>query len=144
MRLTGSVTFPLKFCHHRWLENLRVAQRALEMRPSLILYVQKIAGKVVPNPGTSSFAVMQDFAEDQLTVAKLSTFVSIAQQQVTPFLVEYQSDRPLTPFLAEDMHSLMRGLMVRFVKGAALEGLTKQQLANFDISNDEDHPPQQS
>ena len=28
--------------------------------------------------------------------------------------------------------------MVRFVKGAALEGLIKQQLANFDISNDED------
>ena len=31
--------------------------------------------------------------------------------------------------------------MVCFVKGAALEGLTKQQLANFNISNDEDHLP---
>ena len=97
MMVTGSITFPLKFCHHRWLENLPVAQRALEMRPSLILYVQKIAGKVVPNPGTSSFAVMQDFAEGQLAVAKLFTFVCIAQQ-VPPFLVKYQSDRPLTPF----------------------------------------------
>ena len=31
VKLTGTETFPLPFCGHRWLENKQVAERALEI-----------------------------------------------------------------------------------------------------------------
>ena len=34
-KMTGSQVFPLQFCGHRWLEDKRVAERAVEMWPSL-------------------------------------------------------------------------------------------------------------
>ena len=34
-KMTGSEVFPLQFCGHRWLEDRRVAERAVEMWPSL-------------------------------------------------------------------------------------------------------------
>lgn len=33
--VTGSTSFPLDFCNHRWLENGKVAERALEIFPQL-------------------------------------------------------------------------------------------------------------
>lgn len=31
--VTGSTSFPLDFCSHRWLENVEVAERALQILP---------------------------------------------------------------------------------------------------------------
>ena len=41
-KMTGSEVFPLQFCGHRWLEDKRVAERAVEMWPSLTTYITEI------------------------------------------------------------------------------------------------------
>lgn len=41
-KLTGSSLFPLPFCGHRWVENLPVAERAIEVWPKLKEYVEAV------------------------------------------------------------------------------------------------------
>ena len=41
-KMTGSEVFPLQLCGHRWLEDKRVAERAVEMWPSLTTYITEI------------------------------------------------------------------------------------------------------
>lgn len=50
--VTSSSVFPLPFCAHRWVENLRVVERALEVWPSLLVYLEAVRTKKVSNPGT--------------------------------------------------------------------------------------------
>ncbi|XP_070400940.1 uncharacterized protein [Nothobranchius furzeri] len=63
-KLTGSSLFPLPFCGHRWVENLPVAERAIEVWPKLKEYVKAVHRKELPNPGTSSFDTIQAANED--------------------------------------------------------------------------------
>ena len=41
IKLTGTETFPLPFCGHRWLENKQVAERALETWPHITTYIRE-------------------------------------------------------------------------------------------------------
>ena len=103
-----------------------IAEKALAIRESLILYVNKVSAKEVKNPGTVSYQVVKDFCNDQVAVAKLNAFLSSARQ-VSPFLVRYQTDKPMVPFLAEDLFSLLRGIMQKFIKGSMLDCMSKKR-----------------
>ena len=46
--MTGSEVFPLQFCGHRWLEDKRVAERAVEMWPGLTTYITEKAKESGP------------------------------------------------------------------------------------------------
>ena len=50
---TGCTTFPMKFCQHRWLENVTVCQRLLAIWPHLVNYVKSVAGGKCPDPKTT-------------------------------------------------------------------------------------------
>ncbi|TKS78086.1 hypothetical protein D9C73_013088 [Collichthys lucidus] len=50
-------------------------------------------------------------------------FNSIARE-ITPFLTLYQTDKPMLPFLSEDMLQLMKGLMGRFCNDKSLKDVT--------------------
>lgn len=56
-------------------------------------------------------------------MAKLSFFISTASL-VEPFLVEFQSEHPLAPFLFEELTYLTTIIMRRVVKPEVLEGCT--------------------
>ena len=43
----------------------------------------------------------------------------------------------MVPFLAEDLFSLLRGIMQRFIKGSLLEGISKKELVNLDPADSE-------
>ncbi|XP_035998777.1 uncharacterized protein LOC118564524 [Fundulus heteroclitus] len=47
---TGSSIFPLPFCGHRWVENLPVAERAIEVWPKLKEYVKAVHKKRATKP----------------------------------------------------------------------------------------------
>ena len=49
-KMTGSEVFPLQFCGHRLLENKRVAERAVEMWPSLTTYITEMLKKPKSGP----------------------------------------------------------------------------------------------
>ena len=43
--ITGSSTFPLKFVAHRWVENVPVLERVIDILPSLKQYVESVDEK---------------------------------------------------------------------------------------------------
>ena len=123
MKMTGSQVFPLQFCGHRWLEDKRVAERAVEVWPSLTTYITEILKKPKSQvPTSSSFSTVKSAVLNKLTTAKLEFFMSIAAA-MRPYLQTFQSDRPLLPFITSELETLLQTLMGKFImKRAVLEG----------------------
>lgn len=95
--ITGSSTFPLKFCRHRWLENVPVSVRAQEIWIHLTLYIQiMIPDKKYTMPTSKSFKILKEAVQDLVLPAKLAAFELIAKQP-EPFLTLFQSESPLIP-----------------------------------------------
>lgn len=122
-QVTGSSVFGRNFCNTRWLENVPVAERVLEMWPHLKVYVAAAKRGAVPLPTTKAFACAMQAIQDPLTEVRLHVFVSIAKG-ITPFLTMYQTDRPMIPFPASDIHRLLTQLLGRFLETDAIENMT--------------------
>ncbi|CAL1672084.1 unnamed protein product [Lasius platythorax] len=116
---SGSADFPLKFCGIRWLENIAIAERTRAILPNVRKYVVKVT-KEKQIPKCASFETVSTALGDTLLVPKLTFFQSLASD-VQPFMSEFQSDHPLTPFLHDAIYALVRSLMGRFVKDAVLK-----------------------
>nr|CAD7572037.1 unnamed protein product [Timema californicum] len=102
-----------------WLQNIEVAERAETILPNVVAYVnESIAAKKAPN--CRSFHIISTSVKDKLLAPKLAFFQSVAIM-VEPFLIQFQSDAPLAPFLYEALISLMKSLMKRFVKSDKLD-----------------------
>ena len=117
--VTGSTCFPLDFCRHRWLENVPVVERALEIIPFVVQYVTAAKSGKVTEPKNKSFENVQQSVKDPLLTAKLNFFLMIAKE-IQPFLTKYQADKPLLPFFATDMKNLVKELMQKFIKADVL------------------------
>lgn len=96
---------PLKYCQTRWVENVPVLERALEVLPHMSAYARSVNDKVCPNPDTKSFDVVKEAVGDPLMTAKLNFVLSVCRE-VTPFLKDYQTDKPKVTFLAKDLHKV--------------------------------------
>ena len=118
--ITGSTLFPLKFCNHRWVENVVVAERALDIWPKVKDYIDAVQSGQVTEPKNKSFKAVVTSMNDPLFIPRLHAFLAIAKA-TTPFLTKYQTDVPMLPFLKEDLEDLLRDLLRRFVKKNVLE-----------------------
>jgi len=132
--VTKSDVYPLPFCSHRWVENVKVIERALHVLPNMKVYVEAVDKKKVKHPGTKSYDTIKRMLKDPFIKAKL-TFIMSVGKQVESFLVEYQTDKPMIPFLAQDLAELVRNCMDRFVKTSVMEEAnTIQKLSHVDVS----------
>ena len=134
-KLTGTETFPLPFCGHRWLENKQVAERALEIWPHITTYIRETLKKPKSQVPTSSiFKTVNSAVQDPLLRAKLAFFASTAGL-MQPYLQVFQSDAPLLPFVTSDLQGLLETLMSKFVKQGELEkaGMTLK-LVKLDVT----------
>ena len=121
--VTGSNSFPLDFCRHRWLENVPVVERALEIIPFVVQYISTAKSGKVTEPKNKSFENVQQSVKDPLLTAKLNFFLMIAKE-IQPFLTKYQADKPLLPFFATEMKNLVKELLQKFVKPDLLSDVT--------------------
>ena len=131
---TGSSIFPLKFCSRRWVENAKVCQRAIELYPQLQQYITAVNSKKYTNPKTKSFTIVSEGVKDPLMLPKLTCFLSVAKQ-IEPFLVSFQTDSPMVPFLYGDLLKVVRSLMERFVKQNVLKNC--KDPVRLDLDNGE-------
>jgi len=76
----------MKFCKHRRLENVLVAERTQSMQDSVVKYVQSAMAGKVPQPQIKSFQTVEKFVADPSTTATVTFFLSVAKQ-VTPILL---------------------------------------------------------
>ena len=113
--VTGSTEFPLKFCKHRWVENINVAERILDVFPALKKYVKSAEEKKVTKPKCTSFTTVVNWVKDPLALAKIEVFLSVARQ-VQPFLKLYQTDKPMVPFLEFDLRNMIMNILTRIMK----------------------------
>lgn len=105
--LTKMTTFPMPFCGHRRLENLPAVERALEVWPSVTMYMDALKTKRLPNPGTSSFDTLGAAQNDPVIMAKLHFYLSVIRT-FSPFLTTYQTDQPMMPFPVNNLAELMK------------------------------------
>ena len=70
----------------------------------------------------ASFHTVHEYTKDPSVLTKLQVFTSVAKI-VEPFWKEYQTDKPMLPFLAADLLKVLCDLLCRFVKGSVLTPL---------------------
>ena len=83
-------------------------------------YVPSFRATPKKAPQTASYATIKEACEDPLTVTKLEFFISVAKQ-LQPFLLKFQTDAPMAPFLGQSLKDLLLTLMGRFIKKDVLE-----------------------
>lgn len=132
--VTNSSMFPLKFAKHRWLENVPVLERFIQILPNLKNYVKAVRKKTVCNPKNKSFESLAKAFDDNTLEVKLHFVLSVANQ-MQPFLKSYQDDKPLIPFLAPDLMYLILSVAGRFLKHDVLDEIkTCSQLIHADLT----------
>lgn len=124
IRYSKSEVFPLKFCAVRWVESGRVAERALQILPALKKYVQGVTADK-KEPGCQSFIATKKQLNDKLLPAKLSFFMTMSSM-FEPFLVEFQNDKPMAPFLYNEIVSLISSLVEKVVKQDYMESINNR------------------
>ena len=86
-------------------------------------------------PACKSYSPVLDAVQDPLAVAKFE-FFSFFAGQFKPFLVAYQTDNPMVPFLYQDLSNLIRKIMHLVVKPDLLsECQTGRELKKVDLSD---------
>lgn len=137
--------FPIKFGATRWVDDVPVAERELKVCPAVKNYVngiQKLSKS--KQPTCQSFVNLTSHVQDVLAPAKLQFFINVAKQ-LKPFLERYQTDKPMMPFIAEDLQGVFVSVLSRFVKRSVLDAITSQQaLAKLDVQKKENivSPPE--
>lgn len=107
--LTDTHEFPLKFCQVRWLENSACCDRALLIFDSVKEYIEKTSlGDTI-----SAKNVITGIT-DPLMKPKLAFFKNVSAD-FEPFLTEFQSQKPLAPFLYDVLFQILKRLLKRFI-----------------------------
>ena len=136
--VTGSTLMPLKFVNRRWLENVPVCRRALDIWDNIMKYVAAAEKGKVSKPNNKSYEVITECVQDKCFVAKLHFFKCIATQ-LQPFLSKYQTNRPMVPFLCDDLCQVIKALMRRFVKKDVLNAASDEKLTKLDVTDSKNH-----
>ena len=122
-RLGKSKNFPLKFCTIRWLENVPVLKQGLKILDPVRAYIKGVEKKP---PNSKTYHNVKTYLQDDFLKAKMHFLLTIAEE-CFPFLLKFQSNNALFPFLYDDMYDLVRIIGKKFMKEIFLKG---------DISND--------
>ena len=138
-KVCGSSLYPIQFCKHRWLENLPVAQRFLKVWENIKKYVKTVIKKEVAERKCKSFSVVKDRVADEMVIPMTHFYITVIQD-IHPFLERYQCDKPMLPFLVQDLFAVLRALMQRFIKSDAVRGLTTQyKLMKFNVKDKDNY-----
>ncbi|KAF4114191.1 hypothetical protein G5714_004414 [Onychostoma macrolepis] len=89
-----------------------VAERAVQVWPVIMKYVDAVKQKKLPNPGTASYDTIEAAQADPFIIAKLQFFLAISRT-FNPFLTKYQTDEPVLPFLVKDLSELLKKSLLR-------------------------------
>uniref|UniRef100_A0A915JEX7 Uncharacterized protein n=1 Tax=Romanomermis culicivorax TaxID=13658 RepID=A0A915JEX7_ROMCU len=119
-----STKFAKKFCSHRWVENVIVVERALEILP----YFRQYVTSVEPKPTVTSFDTLEQAFKDIFLESKMEFFKTMALH-LEPFLRKFQTPLPMSPFIFDEISSLHGALLRRILKSSIVdEAMTNNRL----------------
>ena len=85
------------------------------------------------------FEFIEECVKDHSVVVKLLIFVAIAKI-VQQFLTVYQCDKPMTPFLYQELAKMMKSLLQKFVSSEVVaEAYSSGKLCKLDIMDPTNH-----
>lgn len=99
--------------------HVKAFERFVEVLPSLRAYVKGVKENKLANPGTSSFQMIASGVQDRSLEAKLKFCISVSKS-FQPFLLKFQTDKPVLPFLVPDLRDLVKELLQKFVASCSL------------------------
>lgn len=138
LELSQTKKLPVKFCNHRWLENIPAAERAIMIWEDVLTYVRNVERGTLPKVSSKSFAVVAEATKDNSILVKLNFFLSFAKV-LKPFLELYQSDNPLLPFFDSDNFKMIKQCLQLFnvLKPESLKIVSTsiEKLCEFDFSS---------
>ena len=109
-------------CTHRWVENHVVAKKARVIWSKIIevvSYLQQLPKNKQPGLGkpgaNTSYDHLCKTVKDCLVPVKLLFFKEFAKK-LNEFLVVFQTDKPMAPFLTETLKDLIKTLMRKFIR----------------------------
>lgn len=134
--------FPKAFCGHRWLENGPVITRVLELLEKFRNYVSFVNRQPkAKRINSGSFQKVQEAVQSDeslnLCYATLE-FSLFVCKSIEPFLSKFQAQRPLAPFLYQEMLDLLRSLLANFVQSSVIESsVNRRALTKIDLDKQE-------
>ena len=136
-KVATDLTLPLKFFSHRWLENIPVCERAIAIWDDIIAHVKETEEKNLPR---KSYHIVRQATKDVLFISKIQFFKSVSLH-VQPFLVSYQTDALMLPFLSDDLCDRIRTLMRRLIRSDVITtSLPADKLIKIDIEKENQVP----
>ena len=146
IRECGSTVFSMKFSQTRWIEDDSVAERAIELWPNIvkvIKYYQEQAPSYRPK-NNKSYDTLVAHHTNQFIEARFTFFKYVASI-LKVYLVQFQTDNPMVPFLSNAIERIFRLLMKMFVKREVTErAATPYKLLRIDVEDKENHLPVES
>lgn len=126
LREGESTLFPLKFSATRWIEDQQVADRALEVWPSVVATVKYWLGlcKSKQPKNNKNFDILVECHQDLLIPAKFH-FFSFVAGILKPYLVVFQSDNPLVPFMFDELSQILYRLLGLVFKKSKIDRTIK-------------------
>ncbi|GBO04367.1 hypothetical protein AVEN_213927-1 [Araneus ventricosus] len=73
--------FPLKFCKVRWLENVPAVERAIQIWPDVVSYVQNVEKGVFVTNKNKSYLNIKEATQDKFILVKFHVFLSIVDNK---------------------------------------------------------------
>ena len=109
-----------RFCHTRWVEDRPVADRALEVWPSVLKVIKYWEGLYKSSrPSIKSYQVVLDHYTDKLIPCKFQFFSFIASI-FEPYLRIFHTDFPMLPFMYEEFQKVFTKLLGLICKQDAI------------------------
>ena len=137
IQITGSNQLPLRFCSTRWLDDAPVAERAVAIWANIDKYVKEtLKGPKSKVPKIQSFTTAQQCTNDPLFPAKLQFFITQARF-LKPYLEKYQTEKPMSVFMAGELKNILKTLMCKFIKKEIVEGTSGTKLTKIDLDKKE-------
>ena len=133
--------YPLQFCAHRWTENEPVCKRAQNIWTKMIEIVKfwkSLPKSKQPGRGkgeNKSFDRLCSSIDDPLVPVKLQFFEEISKL-LNSFLVSFQIDKSMAPFLADRLEKITIILCRKFIKKDILdEAVTTLRFIKMQITD---------
>lgn len=109
--------YPLQFCSHRWAENKKVAERAIDIWDDIVIVVNHWNGLPKSqqiSAENKSYPRLKAAKSDPLLKIKMKFFASLADT-LNGFLVKFQTNNPMVPFLAQSLEEIIRSFASCFI-----------------------------
>ena len=114
--VTGASKYPENFCKTRWCENEKCAKKAAEIWTEYKTFLRHMMGlKKSEQPKNSKcFDGLVAVVNDPLMRAKFR-FAECVSWKLNEYLRGFQNDNPMLPFVCEELESLLRWFLEKFI-----------------------------